>query len=78
MFPFNPNFDLRFKHSEKYQVKFAHNNMLMFSSIPALQRMLNEDYKIKQRASRKLFLVTFLGFVTLKRYILSNKNSLSL
>ena len=53
MFPLNPNFDPRLRHSEKYQVKFAHNNRLMFSSIPALQRMLNEDHKLKQRASSK-------------------------
>ena len=45
MFPLNPNYDKRLRNSEKYQVKFAHNNRLRDSAIPALQRMLNEDAK---------------------------------
>ena len=52
MFPLNPNFDKRLRHSEKYQVKFAHNDRLKFSAVPSLQRMLNEEHKLKQRASR--------------------------
>jgi len=52
MFPLNPNFDRRLRYSEKYQVKFANNDRLKFSAIPSLQRMLNEEHKLKQRASR--------------------------
>ena len=45
MFPLNPNYDEKLRNSEKYQVKFAHNNRLKDSAIPALQRMLNDDAK---------------------------------
>ena len=43
MFPLNPCYDSRQRNSEKFQVKFAHNNRLKFSAVPALQRMLNND-----------------------------------
>ena len=48
MFPLNPNFNSSVRNSEKYEVKFAHKNRLKISPIPALQRMLNEDYFKKQ------------------------------
>ena len=45
MFPTNPGYNLRVRDSEMYQVKFANNNRLRDSSIPYLQRLLNEDSK---------------------------------
>ena len=45
MFPLNPGYDPRLRNSDKYEVKFAHNSRLMNSSIPFLQRLLNEDNK---------------------------------
>ena len=90
MFPLNPNFDKRLRHSEKYQVKFAHNDRLKFSAVPSLQRMLNEEHKLKQRASRTWFTVSqYLIFIVSNellpfgeffsnRYIISKINSLSL
>ena len=45
MFPINPGYNLRVRDSEMYQVKFANNNRLRDSSIPYLQRLLNEDSK---------------------------------
>ena len=45
MFPPNPGYNSRVRDSEKYQVKFANNNRLRDSSIPYLQRLLNEDSK---------------------------------
>ena len=48
MFPLNPNFDERLRDNEKYSVKFAHNNRLKDSAIPALARMLNDDARQKK------------------------------
>ena len=45
MFPLNRNYNSRVRSSEKYEVNFAHNNRLRDSSIPFLQRLLNEDSK---------------------------------
>ena len=44
MFPVNPSYsnDLT-RNSEKYKVNFAHTDRLMYSAIPALQRLLNEQ-----------------------------------
>ena len=43
MFPLNPAYNSSTRNSEKYQVKFAHTNRLKDSSIPYLQRLLNDD-----------------------------------
>ena len=37
------------RFSKKYAEKFAHTDRLRFSAIPALQRMLNEEGKSKQK-----------------------------
>ena len=44
MFPLNKNFDPKLRNSNRYEVKFASTNRLKDSAIPALQRMLNEDF----------------------------------
>ena len=41
MIPLNPSYNPKLRNSEQYDVKFAHNNILRDSAIPALQRMLN-------------------------------------
>ena len=43
MFPLNPYYNPKMRNSEKYDVIFAHNNRLLDSAIPALQRRLNKD-----------------------------------
>ena len=48
MFPTNPGYNSKVRYSEKYQVKFAKNNRLKDSSIPYLQRLLNEDFRKSQ------------------------------
>ena len=48
IFSLNPNFDERLRDNEKYSVKFAHNNRLKDSAIPALARMLNDDARQKK------------------------------
>ena len=45
LFPLNPNFNPNARHSEKYQVNFAYSNRHQKSAIPALQRLLNENFK---------------------------------
>ena len=44
MLPVNPSYDPRIRQSEKYHVKFAKTSRLKNSSIPYLQRLLNDDY----------------------------------
>ena len=48
MFPQNPGYNAKVRYSEKYEVKFANNNRLRDSSIPDLQRLLNEDNRQSQ------------------------------
>ena len=48
MFPQNPGYNAKVRYSEKYEVKFANNNRLRDSSIPYLQRLLNEDNRQSQ------------------------------
>ena len=48
MFPLNQNYGERLRNSNRYEVKFANNNRLRDSAIPALQRMLNEDFNSNQ------------------------------
>ena len=42
LFPKNGNQDLNLRKTEKYDVKFASTGRLMKSSIPAMQRLLNQ------------------------------------
>ena len=48
MFPLNPNFSENSRQTEKYHVKFASTGRLYDSAIPAMQRALNEDYRLRE------------------------------
>ena len=45
MFPLNTYYNPILRNSEKYDVKFAHNNRLRDSAIPVLQQMINKNNK---------------------------------
>ena len=47
MFPLNPSNHLNLREYEKYHVKFAHHSRLQYSTIPQLQRALNNDLKAR-------------------------------
>ena len=47
MFPLNPPNQCNTRDSEKFRVKFARTDRLLNSSIPQLQRLLNEDARSK-------------------------------
>ena len=46
MFPENPNFSERIRHSEMFSVNFASTNSYKQSAIPFCQRLLNKHYDL--------------------------------
>ena len=56
MFPLNPDVLHDIRHTEKFQVNFAHTENYKNSAVPFCQRLLNQDnidQKEKERARRE-------------------------
>ena len=56
MFPLNPVASLDLRHTEKFQVNFAHTENYKNSTVPYCQRLLNRDYidqKEKEQARKE-------------------------
>ena len=43
MFPINPEAQIELRHTEKFQVNFAHTENYKNSAVPYCQRLLNQD-----------------------------------